>query len=80
LEINKNYETAKKKQISAKNILGPLAPRHPWRQVVPNYSQRQDVLRDKLHQAVQHQVGCVNMSHTQKFGSFVFCCFFFNSL
>jgi len=30
-----------------KAILGPLAPRRPWHQVVPNYRQRQDVLRDK---------------------------------
>jgi len=37
----------KDKIISAKGILGPLALRHPWRQVVPNYSQYQDVLQDK---------------------------------
>jgi len=27
-----------------KAIFGLLAPRRPWCQVVPNYSQRQDVL------------------------------------
>jgi len=30
-----------------KAILESLAPRRPWRQVVPNYSQHQDVLRNK---------------------------------
>jgi len=47
LEINKNYKTVKKKIISAKSFLGPLAPRRSWRQVVSNYSQCEDVLQDK---------------------------------
>jgi len=31
-----------------KAILGSLAPRRPWHQVVPKYSYRQDILRVKL--------------------------------
>jgi len=27
-----------------KVFLGPLAPRRPWHQIVPNYSQRQDTV------------------------------------
>jgi len=42
-------------------------PRHPWRQVVPNYSWHQNVLWvKKVRQAVQHKVGRVKMSRTPK--------------
>jgi len=30
-----------------KHFYGLWHQRHPWRQVVPNYSQHQDVLRNK---------------------------------
>jgi len=72
LEINKNCVTSKK-EISAKSTtsgekyyFGPMAPRRPWRQVIPNYSRRQGVFRvKKSRQAVQRHVSRVKMSRTR---------------